>query len=85
MLKKYVLCYLCVVMIILFVVYVMVMLVVVSLGDLQGWILGDGSSGILLVMIISDQVYQGNGLIQFIISVINQQLLVVYLFGVLLI
>lgn len=81
MLKKHVLRHLCAVTTTLLAAHAMATPAVVSPGDLQGWILGDGSSGTSPATITSDQAYQGNGSIQFTISATNQQPLAVYSFG----
>jgi hypothetical protein len=48
--------------------------------NLQGWVLGDGSSGTSPATLTGDQAYQGNGSIQFTISATNQQPLAAYAF-----
>ncbi|HEY4083039.1 MAG TPA: PEP-CTERM sorting domain-containing protein [Burkholderiaceae bacterium] len=54
---------------------------VVTAGDLQGWVLGDGSSGTSPAVISNAQAYQGTGSLQFTISATNQQPLAAYGFG----
>ena len=55
--------------------------VVVTPTNLQGWFLGDGSSGTSPATITSTQPYQGNGSIQLTVSASNQQPLAAYVFG----
>ena len=54
---------------------------VVTSGDLQGWVLGDGSSGTSPAVISGAQAYQGSGSLQLSINATNQQPLAVYGFG----
>ena len=52
--------------------------VVVTPGNLQGWVLADGNSGTSPAAITGTQAYQGNGSIQLNISAGNQQPLAAY-------
>ena len=54
---------------------------VVTSGDLQGWALGDGSSGTSPAVISTAEAYQGSGSLQFTISATNQQPLAAYVFS----
>ena len=81
MLRKHVLRHLCAAASTLLAAHAMATPTVVTPGDLQGWVLGDGSSGTSPATITGDQAYQGNGSIQFTISATNQQPLAVYSFG----
>ena len=61
--------------------HVLAAAVVVTPSNLQGWVLGDGSSGTSPAQITGTQAYQGNGSLQLNINATNQQPLAAYSFG----
>lgn len=54
---------------------------VVTPTNLQGWVLGDGSSGTSPATITGTKPYAGNGSIQLTVNATNQQPLAAYVFG----